>query len=81
MGFLLFCGFVFVQISGERAWSGLIVDGVGEHGEVPMVRTDYSMKAKQSQYFAVKPSLCISGWTCLAVLCVEICGSWDALDD
>jgi hypothetical protein len=33
------------------------------------VSTDYSMKTKHSQYFAVKPSLCTSMWTCLATVC------------
>lgn len=57
--------------------SGTVCEGVGKKASA--VSPKHSMKAKQSQYFAVKPSLCIPTWTCLAVVVVEICGSRDAL--
>ena len=63
----------------DMGWSDIL--GLFVCASVNMVPTNYSMKAKQCQYFAVKPPLCISIWTCLAMLFVEICGSRDALDD
>lgn len=62
-------------------WDGLIsgIVCVRAGKKVSAVSPKHSMKARQSQYFAVKPSLCIPTWTCLAVVVVEICGSWDAL--